>query len=877
MAIFSPEETVIHNQKMRDFMTFQKTQIAAGIALALVSMASLAQQAEEAKVTTVTVTGIRNALKNAVDLKRNSNSVLDAVSAEDIGKLPDSDVGESLGRIPGVSVGRAFGQGASVSVRGSDPQMTYTTLNGQTVASTGWYDQQSLDRSFNYSLLPSELIGGMEVYKSSQADLTEGGIGGTVIIKTRKPLDMPAGTAFLGLKLGKGTISTDLVKDLSGLASWKNQESTFGILVAAASEQGDYIRRGVEADTRWSADVAPTTFVQERKRTALNLSMQAKPSKSLSLGLNFTSLQLDANNSNTSHYVFQGDNCSQRNAAGVCTLSTITPATSNPAFIQTWARNGKMTSDSFSVNALYRANGIKFEAIAGTTKADGGTSLTTNYGYFGGNLPVWSGRIDASGKQIKISPASNQSTTLANLPANSSPETWATTRGPNSDKENYGQMDLTLNVNWGAISAFKTGVRQTSHTFDRRVDRALFGTPTPVPTGSLYSGTIELMDGWTFPKPNISAMTGNTVRNITGWVEERSGFGTLKEDNTSLYGMFNIEKDELHGNFGLRYIRTKAAATGYKLDGTAVAAGDIPANAGWSRNKVEEKATYSDLLPSINLAYNLNKDLVLRGTASQAITRPNYDNMFIASQTGFQDTVAGNETVTFGSIGLKPMKSTQIDLGLEYYYGKGNMMSLMFFHKKIKNFITTETKINQKIGVVSPDSNLDSWTVNQYVNAGGGKITGIEAQLNHGFDNGFGVLANYTLSDASAPATSFADRLDVFTLSSKHNMNLVGYWENPTYSARLAYNWRSKYMIRETGWYGNRMHDAYGTLDASFGWNISPKYRLQFEVTNLLKEDDVQYGAAGVNTTVKAPLKAGYPAWSFAGERTWKLSFNAKF
>jgi iron complex outermembrane receptor protein len=858
-------------------MTFQKTQLAAGIALALVSMASVAQQAEEAKLTTVTVTGIRNALRNAVDIKRNANSVVDAVSAEDIGKLPDTDVGESLGRIPGVSVGRAFGQGASVSVRGSDPQMTYTTLNGQTVASTGWYDQQALDRSFNYSLLPSELIGGMEVYKSSQADLTEGGIGGTVIIKTRKPLDMPAGTAFIGVKLGKGSISTDLDKDVSGLVSWKNAESTFGVLVAGAKEQGDYIRRGVEADSRWSGDVSPTTFVQERKRSALNLSLQAKPMKSLNLGLNYTTLQLDANNSNTSHYIFQGDNCSQKNAAGVCTLSTITAANALPAFVQTWARNGKMSSDSLTLNAVYKENGVKLEGVAGTTKADGGTSLTTNYGYYDGALPKWAGRIDATGNQIKIYPAANQSSTLANLPANSSPETWATTRGPNADKENYGQVDLTLNLDWGMLSSFKTGVRKSSHTFDKRSDRATFGTPTPVPTGSLYSGTIELMDGWTFPRPNISAMTSNTLKNVTGWVEERSGFGTLKEDNTALYGMFNVEKDALHGNFGLRYIHTNVTAIGYKLDGTPVAAGDIAGNAGWGRNKVEEKASYHDFLPSFNLAYNVNKDFVVRATGSQAITRPNYDNMFIATQTGFQDNVAGNETVTFGSAALKPQKSTQLDLGLEYYYGKGNMISVMYFHKNIKNFITTETKVNQKIGVVSPDSHLDSWTVNQFVNAGGGKIDGIEAQLNHGFDNGFGVLANYTLSNASAPAVSYADRLSVFTLSSKHNVNLVTYWENPTYSARLAYNWRSKYMIRETGWYGNRMHDAFGTLDASVGWNITPKYRLQFEATNLLKADDVQYGAADTSTTVKAPLKAGYPAWSFAGERTWKVSFNAKF
>ncbi|MBC3931863.1 TonB-dependent receptor [Undibacterium curvum] len=870
------------------------TPIASAVALMVLSasMSAQAQQADQSKAQEVVVTGIRSALQSATNIKRNANSVVDAVSAEDVGKLPDTDVGESLGRIPGVSVGRAFGQGASVSVRGSDPQMTYTTLNGQTVASTGWYDQQTIDRSFNYSLLPSELIGGMDVYKSSQADLTEGGIGGTVIVKTRKPLDMAAGSAFVGAKLGKGTVSDGLSKDLSGLFSWKNDANSFGILVAAAGENGDYIRRGIESDSRWSADVAPTTFVQERKRTALNLSVQARPVKGLDIGLNYLKLQLDADNSNTSHYIFHDPNCTSRNAAvtsdfnpkGVCLSSNTSAAKATDAFLQTWARTAKMSSDSLTLNGTFKGEGYKIDAVAGTTKADGGTSMTTNYSYgswtAGANLPKWTGGVDATGKQIILTPGSNQSVGLGNLPASAGPAgSWATSRGPNSDKENFAQADLLLNLDMGAISSFKTGFRASQHTFEKGTDRAQFAAKAiEVPTAGLYDGTIAMgTNGWSSPRPNISAMMANTTQNITGWVRERGGYGVLKEDNTAAYGMFNFEKDQWHGNFGARYVRTKATAEGYKLDGTAVAAGDIAQNAGWGKSIISQSADYNDILPSLNAAFDLNKNTILRFTASQAITRPNFDNMFIATQTGFQDGVAGNETVTYGSVGLKPMKSTQLDLGVEYYYGKGNLISLMYFHKDINNFITTNTKINQSIGVVSPDSGKDSWTVNQYVNAGGGKIDGIEAQINHSFDNGFGAVANYTLANATAPATSYQDQLNVFTLSSKHNVNLVGYWENPTYSARLAYNWRSKYMVRETGWYGNRMHDAYGTLDLSLGWNITDKVRIAFEATNLLKADDVQYGAAGVNTTVKDPLKAGYPAWSFMGETTYRVSVSAKF
>ncbi|MFZ6754434.1 TonB-dependent receptor [Undibacterium sp. Dicai25W] len=883
---------------MKHNSTSGLTPIASAVALLVLSasMSAQAQQAQQPAAQEVVVTGIRASMQNAVNIKRNSNSVVDAVSAEDIGKMPDTDVGESLGRVPGVSVGRAFGQGASVSVRGSDPQMTYTTLNGQTIASTGWYDQQSIDRSFNYSLLPSELIGGIEVYKSSQADLTEGGIGGTVIVKTRKPLDMPSGSAFIGAKIGKGTVSTELDKDVSGLYSWKNEANTFGVLVGGAVENGEYIRRGIESDSRWSGDVAPTTFVQERKRQAFNLNLQARPTKDLDLGLNYLKLKLTGDNSNTSQYVFQNtydpaaktgfNNCTSLNAAGVCTSSTTTAATANNAFLQTWARTAEMTSDSLNLNGTYKGNGFKLDAVAGSTKADGGTSETTNYAYYSGdatgpNLPKWTGNINATGKQIIMTPSSPQDVALANLPGSIGPSgSWATSKGPNTDKENYAQADLLLNLDWASgISSFKTGFRVSDHTFEKSSYRANFAATTiNAPTASLYSGTIAMgPNGWSNPKPNIDAMMANTNQNITGWTYDRSGYGKLEEKNTAIYGMFNFEKEQWHGNFGARYISTDATGTGYAFNGTPLAAGDIGNNNGWSNSLTSQTAKYNDVLPSLNIAYDLNKNTILRLAASQAVTRPNFDNMFLATETGYQDKTAGNETITYGSVALKPMKSTQLDLSVEYYYGKGNLLSLTYFHKDINNFITTQTAVNQSIGVVSPDSGKDSWTVNRYVNAGGGKIDGLEAQINHSFDNGFGVVANYTLANATAPATSYQDQLNVFTQSSKHNVNLLGYWESPQYFARAAYNWRSEYMLRETGWYGNRMHDSYGTLDASIGWNVTDKIRLTLEATNLLKADDVQYGAASTTTTVKVPLQAGYPAWSFKGETTYRLSVSAKF
>lgn len=882
-------------------MKIQRTPIASAVALLLIgaSVQAQAQQAEPPaapagaasapaskpaqQLESVVITGIRASLETAVNVKRNSTAIVDAVSAEDVGKLPDSDVGEALGRIPGVSVGRDFGQGASVSIRGTDPQMTYTTLNGQTVASTGWYDQKSIDRSFNYSLLPPELIGGMEVYKSSQADLTEGGIGGTVIVRTRKPLDLRANTVFAGIKYGDGTIS-DPNADVSGLYSWRNESRTFGVLVAGAAEKGDYIRRGVEADMRWSGDVAPTSFVQERQRKALNVTLQARPAENIDLSLNYLHLELDANNSNTSHYIFTGNSgtCAQTNAAGLCVLHTrdvANPATDN-VFLQNWVRSASMDSDSLVLDGSYTADGFKVSGVAGTTKADGGTNQTANFAYGnwtpGATLPLWTGTIDATGKQISVQPSSDQTIGVGNLPATSSPETWASGRGPNSDKENFVQADVTLDVNWGAVTAFKTGARATQHTFTRTGARGVHvATAIPGDTAGLYDGSLDVVGGWSVPRPNIDAMLGLATANIANWVEDRSAYAQLKEKNAALYGMVEFEKDALHGNVGLRYIRTKASATGYDFDGTVIP-GDIAQNNGWSTNKVTQDATYNDVLPSLNVVYDLSQSTLLRFAAAKAITRPNFDNMFLTSVIGFADTNAANDAFNFGSPGLKPQTSTQFDLGIEHYYGRGNLVAAAVFHKKINNFVTTQTLLNQSVGVVSPDTGVDNWTVNRYINAGGGTIRGVELQGHHGFGNGFGVAANYTYADAEAPATSYQDELNLFTLSSKHTANLVGYYETDKYSARLAYAWRSKYMVRENGWYGNRMHDDIGSLDLSLGWNINKNLRLSFEALNLTKEDDVQFGAG--NAAAQRPsLRDGFPTWSFEGETTYYVGLSAKF
>ena len=154
--------------------------------------------ADDTSVQKVTVTGIRASREQSLAKKRNADSVMDVVTAEDIGKLPDKNVADAVERVPGVNISSGsggeggFSENDRVSIRGTNPSLTQTTVNGHTISTGDWYigDQTgTIGRSVSFTLLPSEIVGSVEVQKSSQADYIEGGTVGNVNIVTRTPLD----------------------------------------------------------------------------------------------------------------------------------------------------------------------------------------------------------------------------------------------------------------------------------------------------------------------------------------------------------------------------------------------------------------------------------------------------------------------------------------------------------------------------------------------------------------------------------------------------------------------------------------------------------------------------------------------------------------
>ena len=170
---------------------------------------------------TIEVTGLRNSLESSMNIKRDANGIVDAISAEDIGKFPDTNLAEALQRITGISIERRDGEGAQVTVRGFGPEFNMVTLNGRTIPGAEGFsngDQVtggvgSGTRAFNFAQLSADAVSGVEVYKTGRASEPSGGIGATIDIKTARPFDHNGLVASAGAKLMKDesqTIGSDI-------------------------------------------------------------------------------------------------------------------------------------------------------------------------------------------------------------------------------------------------------------------------------------------------------------------------------------------------------------------------------------------------------------------------------------------------------------------------------------------------------------------------------------------------------------------------------------------------------------------------------------------------------------------------------------------
>ena len=329
-------------------MKVKQSPIAAAVTMTLLSITLSAQaqqastkpatQQDTAQLEQVVVTGIRASQEKSLSVKRNSDAHVDVISAEDIGKMPDKNVADSLARIPGVNASNAvageggFDERDRVGLRGTNPSLTQTLVNGHSIANGDWFvlsqTGAGVGRSVSFSLLPSEVVGKVVVRKSSEASLPEGGTAGSVDIITRKPLEFKKG---ITAEAGIGAVYADLPgktdPQLSALFNFKSADNTFGVMLQAFSEKRSLRRDGVEtlSYSKIAADsavakkdpalagvwvpnsIGAALFTQERERQGGLIAAEFKPNKDIDLVLTGFKSKMDAVNYNNNVLLMVGD------------------------------------------------------------------------------------------------------------------------------------------------------------------------------------------------------------------------------------------------------------------------------------------------------------------------------------------------------------------------------------------------------------------------------------------------------------------------------------------------------------------------------------------------------------------------------------------
>ncbi|HEV7242666.1 MAG TPA: TonB-dependent receptor [Thermoanaerobaculia bacterium] len=827
----------------------------------------------------ITVVGLAESLREAVKVKRESAAIVDVVAAKDVDKLPDRNLAEAVQRVPGVVINREFGEGERVSLRGVAPNLVNTTVNGHNVAVADWFvlEQLAATRSFNYLLLPSELIGLLTVYKSPTAELNEGGIGGTIDVKTRKPLDLKPLAISGSVQAAYTDKSGSYDPNVSALISWKNSQGNLGVLFSTVFDKREIRRDGVEVLGYFPqsgtgllvpALIGSALFQQERERKAFNAELQFRPAPRLEVNLNGFWSRFGADNINQ-NYLAWGSQA--LGGGGTLTDATIVGNTAVAGVISS-AANGT------------QGRGVVFDAIdrkafAKTWYGDFDATFTPNDSWivhFDGGYTQADGDTEAQPFVEFGAPATFRYDLRGGAPQvqflNINPQNpghmefdFASLHHiTNDDSEVYSYVDAEKVLKTtGPLTSLKFGLKYTDHERETDFQATTYGgfflpllatgcgghtctaadfaaglTPGDFLDGVSIPGT--LASYWSVDRSRVQDILFDSFNGAR--IPNPPEVFSVQERVTGGFIMGNLKFANWKGNVGLRAVRTEQTSTGNIVGG----AGEIQ-NAFGNFTHVTADRSYTDLLPSFNLSRDLSPQLVLRIAAARTMARPDF--------TDVSPRVTLNPGALTGQGGdpdIDPYRANQADVSLEWYHGDDEIVSGALFYKDIQSFIT-DRPVQQAhlIQTDNPNTSLCTpaftsqfpnrhscqFTINQRVNGGGGSVKGMELSALKKLGGGFGFQGNFTYSNAEADDAGLE-----IPGNSEHSGNLVGFFENNRFSARLAYSYRSEFFV--TFDRSTRLNqDALKSLDASLAFNVFRGLAFTVDGVNLTDEKIVQFAS----------------------------------
>ncbi len=716
--------------------------------------------AQDETLEEVVVTGIRASLEAATDLKRNDSRIVDAVVAEDIGKLPDNNIAEALQRVTGVSIKTDFGIGDSVSIRGL-PQ-NRVEINGRTTTGDG-RDGISLQD------FPSSFLRAVEVIKSPTADMIEGALGGTVGMTTVRPLDLRDWTVAgsLDYEFADKTEEWTPILNISAGNVWDTDSgSSFGV-IGMLSYQDRTIRQdefknrvrlydedvnGLTANTpsgRFAVREQNTVeqYVENRERTALNLSFQWTPaseSGNIYLDLSLTDRSgsqrgnstLDVGGARTYNAGTTQDANGQVNSFSLAGAFVIP---------KTWSEFRETESFSHALGGTWDVSDevtISGEISTASSKSYQPDSEFNLRPVNRTNWEIWTAQYtpgmssydsdrSAFGLRHTIDAAFNQSgdaipsVVYSDPQALLSPENLAIRRFVTEDvRTNNDEKAFRFDVNFSEplglefVSSMKAGVRFTENNYElnereylasnlyRRVfyDR---GTAQERPFAfwiddfeAMFPGSFE-----TVRHPNSFNQHGLSGRmDLLTYRIYRGDLltdleGTFRRVQRMLEGTNYATTGSLDDNLALQEgayrditEETGALYVSAELDFDALHAvvggryveTDIESTVIVDGAYVTGTHDYSDFMPSLNVSYDVAEDTVLRFAAAKVMRRADYGDLSPAFETNSSIYSAAQ-----GALDLDPFRATQYDLSIERYFGQGNLVSFAVFYKDVESFLSS--------------------------------------------------------------------------------------------------------------------------------------------------------------------------------------------
>lgn len=788
----------------------------------------------------IVVTGFRASLRSAVSEKKRQEQIVESVSAEDIGKLPDASIGESIARLPGVTSQRLNGRANNIAIRGFGPDFSQTLLNGREQTST------NDNRGVEFDQYPSEVVNQVVVYKSPNASLVGQGLVGTVDVRTIRPLDYGKSVFAIGARASVADIgklnagSRD--KGWRANATFVDQfaDDTVGVSVAASYVDEPYQSQEFNAWGYFGPDstgnvllAGSKSFVTSTglKRFGINGTLQARPTDKLTLtGDIFYSHFRDEQFKRgielpVSFFGTTGDPTTFEVRDGQYVsglLENVQGVVRNDIF------NRKADLWSVGFNAKYEGdNGWNAMFDVGYSNTKRSELSIESYSGTGYNWAC----CDANGRDLNdvtddiffesgptgtvFTPSLNYSD--PNLIRLTDPLGWGGSRvqaGYYNDRQIDDELvqvrgELEREFGGSFLDTIKVGLNYTGHDKQLTPDESFVTLPNgatiaTIPSQYLlrstsldylglgpivsYDARDLIADGVLVLEPNLS----NDIPAKAYKVSEKILTGYVQANIKAELGAA-----DLTGNIGVQLIRVDQSSTGIAFaSGTQVdvGAGD----------------KYWMVLPSLNLNARLPGDWVVRFAAAREIQRPRLDQMRVAIGYGY-DVADQRIEGEGGNPRLRPYQANAVDLNVEKYFGGTGVIAAQFFYKKIVDYIDTNTFTFDYAGFPAPSGfpsgGSTVGTLKAPTNTGGGKLYGGELAVTLPFSvfssglDGFGITGGVGYTKTKVK-DAFGNKSQIPGYS-KWVANGTVFFEKYGFNARASARYRSTFLGDFTGFGGS--------------------------------------------------------------------------